>query len=84
MSITAVDRWYVICYPNQSVMTLGSLTNCDRRQNMTQLFDLNNKSDSAPDKPRLLDVVRDTLRHYFEDVRSGQFPVRMGDIIVKR
>ena len=29
-------------------------------------------------------VVRDTLRHYVEDVRSGQFPVRMGDIIVKR
>jgi integron integrase len=33
---------------------------------MTQPFDLNNKADSAPDKPRLLEVVRDTLRrlHY--------------------
>lgn len=29
-------------------------------------------------------VVRDTLRHYFEDRRSGAFPVRIGDIIVKR
>jgi ADP-ribose pyrophosphatase YjhB (NUDIX family) len=29
-------------------------------------------------------VVRDTLKHYFDDVRSGHFPVRVGDIIVKR
>jgi ADP-ribose pyrophosphatase YjhB (NUDIX family) len=29
-------------------------------------------------------VVRDTLRHYFEDVRTGQFPVRVGDIVIKR
>ncbi len=44
------------------------------------LFD----EDTIPWDELAFPVVRDTLRHYFADRRNDHFPVRVGDIVVRR
>jgi len=61
MSITAAGNDHVICPLNQRIMKSGSSTNIDKRQKIEQPLDSNNKFDSTPDKPRILDVVAEYL-----------------------
>jgi integron integrase len=66
MSMTTVFSAPVICHPNQDVMKDDSYENLVRRLKMNQIDDSKEKVNHEPGQPRLLDVVRDTLRrlHY--------------------